>query len=102
MNRSISLILIAVVFVLYGCQAAPAIDKEQAADLAFRIATQSRPEIDASGTAPRVLEIQKTSLQDALQVMHAEPNADDRLSQPVWLVILSGEWYVGIPVPGVT
>ena len=91
MNRWIALFLIAVVVGLGGCQAVPAINEGQAADLALRIAAQSRPEIDASGAAPRVLEIRQTSLQAVMQVMHAESGAEDRLAQPVWLVRLSGE-----------
>ncbi len=102
MNRWIALFLVAVVVGLGGCQAAHAIDEGQAAELALRIAAQSRPEIDASNAAPRVLEIRPTSLQAAMQVMHAELGAEDRLAQPVWLVRLSGEWYVGIPAPGLT
>ena len=78
------------------------ISEQEAADRAVRIAKQSRPEIEAPSADPHIREIKQTSLGAALQEMHTEPQDGDNLSQPVFLVKLSGLWFVGIPGPGIT
>ena len=80
----------------------PIISETAASNYAVRIAMQSQPEIDASSAMPRVREIKQTSVDAALQEMHAKSHADDILSQSVWLITLSGVWNVGIPGPGIT